>query len=356
MRIVFLIMAHDHPAQLKRLTNALHDFDDYIFIHINKSSDFRLFSEVDWQPRVNLIPNRVYVHWGGFSMVEATLHLLQAARAHPAPFDYYCLLSSSDYPIRSSAYIHAYFEDGRHGEAIRIFDAMQEEKIDLLPRLQYFVFERGLRLQPLFNLLLFHINTKILRTALFERNYSRHLNGLKPYIGGPWWALSDRTITYIFEFVESHPKLVNFYRHTAHPLEMFFHTIIGNSPIMNDVSDTITYTAWLPHTTSPLCLTDDHVDDLKTHLSTAPRPGHHEFLFARKFSPDRQDLLDRIDTDFRGMHVAREQVTREAGPRPRTIPFVDSSLSTARLSSPPHTPRPADPHHLATHESWDGAE
>lgn len=98
--------------------------------------------------------------------------------------------------------------------------------------------------------------------------------------------------------------IVNFYRHTAHPLEMFFHTILGNSPLFNYVSNNVTYSDWQPHADSPSILTDDHVDYFETRLShTTSIPGQKELLFARKFSPDRQDLMDRIDADLRGLHV-----------------------------------------------------
>ncbi len=237
-------------------------------------------------------------------MVQATLNLLRAAQAHPLPFDYYCLISGSDYPIRSNAYIHSYFEDHQNCEFIKILDFMHKEKSRLLPRLKYFVFERGLNRQTLFNTCLFQLNQRILSTPLFKRNYQKHLGGLKPYIGSAWWVLSDRTIRYIFDFMEKHPKIVNFYRHTAHPLEMFFHTIIGNSPFFDNVTSSVTYTDWSPHAISPTVITDKHVRDLEIHLrQTESQSEAEEFLFARKCPPDRQDLMDRIDVNLRGAHV-----------------------------------------------------
>lgn len=309
MRIAYLILAHDHPLQLRRLTHTLHDFDDRIFIHINKQSNIQLFSEVAQQPHVSIIPNRVSVHWGGFSMVNAMLNLLREARAHPTPFDYYCLLSGSDYPIRSNEYIHLYLKNHNDYEFINIVDANRKEKMHLLPRLQYFVFERGLTRHTLFNTLLFQYNYKILRASFLKRNYQKYLSGMKPYIGDAWWVLSERAIDYIFKFMERHPKTVNFYRHTTHPLEMFFHTILGNSPLADQVMDNVTYTHWLPKADSPSVITDDHIDYLETRLSqTASESERKELLFARKFAPASQALMDRIDADFRGIRVAVSHV------------------------------------------------
>ncbi len=309
MRIAYLILAHDNPLQLKRLTNALNDFDDRIFIHINKKSSIRLFSEVARQPHISMVPNRISVHWGGFSMVDAMLNLLRTAQEHSTPFHYYCFLSGSDYPIRSNEHIHLYFEDHNDCEFINIVDANRKEKSHLLPRLQYFAFERGLTRRTLFNTLLFQCNKKVLKMELLRRNYQRHLGGLRPYIGDAWWVLSNRAIHYIFKFMEDHPQIVNFYRHTTHPLEMFFHTIIGNSPLFYNVSNNVTYSDWLPRAYSPSILTDDHVDYLETRLGrTAPIPGQKELLFARKFSPDRQGLMDRIDANFRGIQVEARYV------------------------------------------------
>ena len=81
---------------------------------------------------------------------------------------------------------------------------------------------------------------------------------------------------------------------------MFFQTIIGNSSLSDYVSDNVTYADWLPRTIHPLFLTDRHIDALEAHLhQTELLPGHQELLFARKFSSDRPDLLDRIDQDLR---------------------------------------------------------
>lgn len=304
MRIAYLILAHDNPSHLKTLTSALNDFDDRIFIHINKKSNIQQFKEVAQQHHVSIIPNRTTIHWGGFSMLQAVFNLLYAAREASIPFQRYCLISGSDYPLRNNQKIHSYFEKYSEYEFINIRDIFQKEKIHLLPRLKYFVFETGLTRETTLNKIFFQINDKVLKTRLFTRNYQRHLGSLKPYIGDAWWILSDRMVSYMLHFIETHPQVVDFYRHTAHPLEALIHTIIGNSPFFDCVRHNVTYTDWLPRSTSPCFLTDDHIDFLEKHLAqTESVPGQKAFLFARKFSQDRQDLLSRIDRNLRDIHV-----------------------------------------------------
>lgn len=302
MRIAYLILAHDNPYHLKRLTQALNHFDDRIFIHINRNSTIQLFSEVAQQPHVSIIPNRITVHWGGFSMVHAALNLLYAARQHSSLFQYYCFISGSDYPLRSNQEIHSYFEHHSGCEFLDIMSADQKEHIHSLSRLEHFVFELGLTRKTPLRTCIFQLNEKLLKAKLLTRNYQKCLGNLKPYIGDAWWVLSDRAIGYIFNFIENYPRIVDFYRHTAHPLEMFFHTIIGNSPFSDDVSDNVTYEDWSSQIVSPSFLTDNHVDYLERLIyQIEPIPGQKTFLFARKFSEDRQDLIERIDQNLRGM-------------------------------------------------------
>jgi hypothetical protein len=282
------------------LTQALNHFDDHIFIHINKKSPIQVFSEVVQQPHVSIIPNRITVHWGGFSMVHAALNLLSAARQYVSPFQYYCFISGSSYPLRSNQDIHAYFERHSGCEFIDIMDAHQKESIHSLSRLEYFVFELGLTRKTPIGTCIFQLNEKLLKAKLLTRNYQKCLGNSKPYIGGAWWVLSDRAISYIFHFIEHHPRIVDFYRHTAHPLEMFFHTIIGNSPFSADVSDNVTYEDWSSQIVSPSFLTDDHIDYLERLIyQTEPIPGQKTFLFARKFSEDHPGLTERIDQNLR---------------------------------------------------------
>ena len=81
---------------------------------------------------------------------------------------------------------------------------------------------------------------------------------------------------------------------------MFFHTILGNSPFRSRVRRNFTYLQW-PAGQRPSFLNSDHVQHIESNdrLWMDDEWGSGEALFARKFSDDRLDLLDRIDSMIR---------------------------------------------------------
>jgi len=115
MKISYLILAHNNPEHLLRLIHSLSTTDSFFFIHIDKKTPFYLF-ERTWAPNVSLAKRRIEVHWGEFSLVEATLHLIQQALDSPFGCDYLVLLSGVDYPLQSPRHIENFFQKNRGKE------------------------------------------------------------------------------------------------------------------------------------------------------------------------------------------------------------------------------------------------
>src|SRR5215475_3703782 len=111
MRIAYLIVAHDQPDHLHRLVKALDCDGVGFYIHIDnkvKLSTFR--PEMLEKENVHFLRTRVDVQWMGFSIVESILLLMQEAMQEASHFDYFVLLSGSDYPIKSTSLIKKFFE------------------------------------------------------------------------------------------------------------------------------------------------------------------------------------------------------------------------------------------------------
>jgi hypothetical protein len=132
--------------------------------------------------------------------------------------------------------------------------------------------------------------------GLAQRDYRKYLGALDPYGGSQWWALTREACRYIIAFVQSNEGLSRFFRNTCCPDEMFFHTILGNSPFRSRVRRNFTY-LHMPAGQRPSFLNSAHVQ----RIELLDRPwiddewGSGEALFARKFSDDNLKLLDRID-------------------------------------------------------------
>lgn len=81
MTIAYLILCHTDPQHIKRLAKKItENTNDVAFVHVDGKSNFAPFQkELGNLPRVKLLENRVPVHWGGYSSVEATIRLFKSA-------------------------------------------------------------------------------------------------------------------------------------------------------------------------------------------------------------------------------------------------------------------------------------
>jgi hypothetical protein len=112
--------------------------------------------------------------------------------------------------------------------------------------------------------------------------------GLKPYGGGGYWCMSRKHVAYIMSVIEERPNIVRFFKSSLIPDEIFFHTILANSPFFGEIiTHPINFSKWKTDRWNPEILA---VEDIgPAHASGA--------LFARKF----EDLavLDVLDDHIR---------------------------------------------------------
>ena len=281
MKICYLILAHNNFWHLDRLIDALDDTDSTFYIHIDKKAG------QDYIPKksnATIIPTSIDINWGGFSMVEATLALLEFGLQQSSDADYYILLSGVDYPIRSKAFLHKLLEK-------------RKEYIDIAPlpvpykpaeRYEYYYFDYNRR-----NLK--HYNPKFLIEVLLKKLKIKRKAPFKIYAGSQWFALTHECVKYILNTVKDDRRYLDFFRHTLVPDEAFFQTIIGNSSFLDKAAANLTYTDWAV-SNPPAAIEQRHVDLLETHIEFNDEFGHRFPYFARKFNDDSETIIERIRT------------------------------------------------------------
>jgi hypothetical protein len=234
MRLAFLVLAYDRPAQFQRLLSTLTPLGT-VFVHIDADSELKDFQAlVPCSDQVIYSATRFSIRWAGFAMVEATLNLMRCSIEH-AQFDYFLLLSGSDYPIKPDQDIRTIFST----QAQFLESHAMPHPGHSLDRLDYFfipfknrsslfarILNRGLKLLPR------------------RRWKNTVLTGMAPYSGASWWGLTHDCLTYVLEFVAQRPDYFRFFRFVKYPDEVFFHTIISNSSFGNKLQPTITYSDW----------------------------------------------------------------------------------------------------------------
>jgi hypothetical protein len=295
MKVAYLVLAHRNPKLLQRVVRRLSSEHCAFFVHIDQKADIRAFSGVVGD-NVFFSERRVPVYWGEFSQVEATTLLIRQAVDSPASYDYFVFLQGADYPLRSSGYIEKFLEDNRGGEFINLVKMPAPGyPFSKISKLRY----------PSDRAVLRFATRALARLGLAERDWKKYLGELQPYSGSAWWTLSRDACEYILRFAESNPHVEKYFRNTFTSDEMFFHTILGNSPIRSRVRRSLVYADWPVSGSAPgfvpgahpAMLTSDHIRffETKEKIWVEDEWGPGEMLFARKFSDDSVDLLQRID-------------------------------------------------------------
>src|SRR5262245_44905374 len=190
MKIAYLFFAYKNPKLIKRSIERLACEDCAFFVHIDAKIDINQFAELRGD-NVYFTQKRITVHWAEFTGVEAILLLMREALSASKTFDYFVLMSGSEYPLRSKDYIQKFFEENRGQE----FITMSKTEVPGDPLLRL-------------NTLRYPSTRPVLRLAyrmlgklgLARRDYRKHLGNLEPYSGITWWALSREACQYIVEF------------------------------------------------------------------------------------------------------------------------------------------------------------
>src|SRR5690606_18573388 len=93
------------------------------------------------------------------------------------------------------------------------------------------------------------------------------------------------------------PEVANFFRNTHCADEMYFQTIIGNSPLMARQRRGVTFTDWSGGSRSPAWLDESHVARFRASrefLLDDPY-GRGEALFARKCPDPSDEVVAALD-------------------------------------------------------------
>lgn len=303
MKIAYMIITHDTPDHLPRLIRALDSEAATFFIHLDRKYPDHRYRSME-RPHIRLLRNRVAVHWGEYSQVEAILRMLRAAFDDPAGHERFVLLSGADYPVRSRERIEAFFArypDREFLTAERM--PMPHKPLWRLERRQVLSSDpapwRGLQ---------GWLQARKLLPA--ERDYRKALGDLAPHAGAGSWAITRDACGHLLDFVGRNRRVVRFFRNTVCPDEMFFHTILANSPYRTKLAGTVTYSDWSRGRPRPEVISNRHLEIFRCLWGREPEigdgtPGGSEeatvmggevrqALFARKFPDQSGELVQAL--------------------------------------------------------------
>jgi hypothetical protein len=264
MKIAYLILAHAQPQQLGRLVHRLDSPDARFYIHIDANTPETTFTAMQAAaPQACWIP-RQPCRWGGFSLVDASLRLIEAALADGC--DWLVLLSGQDYPLKHP-------DEIARTLAASPFAAHLDIQPDFAVgyRWQYWHFEK------INGTLAGKIVQKVQRLCA-PLGLSRKLPAVLPHIraGSQWWMLSAPLARELIRFIQQNPPLIAFFRHTLVPDEMFFQSIISSLYPPEKIGPSLRQIEWQTGSWSPRTFEQQDAG----RLIGSPA------LFARKFGAD----------------------------------------------------------------------
>ena len=276
MRLAHLILAHKNPLQLERLIKALSDANVDIYIQLDGKVSVEAFEHLKKISQVFFIKNRTQIHWGNYSIIQATLNGFEEILATGNTYSHINLLSGQDYPLQSnSSLLHFLFNniDKTFMHSLSIDDEWQEAQ----PRIRKyhfgdFMFRGRYRLQAIVN---------------FFMPARKMPANLKPYGRSQWLTITPVCASYLIKYLKEHPEVKKFFRMTWAPDEFIFQTILYNSSFRETmINDNLRYINFIPGEFHPTTIT---IADKDALLQSGK-------FFARKFTGESDtEILNYLD-------------------------------------------------------------
>lgn len=259
------MIVHKDPGQVRRLIERIYDAEDHYYLsiflnHQNGSLDrwkeeFQAFDD-----NLTMVPQ--YGNgWGSFPLVQATLDAMQYYR--DIDYDYFINLSGQCYPLKTVTEIKERLRSDRGKGFLEChplpWDRWVDEDggFDRIHRTWYKPFKSMSK-----------VSLPRLRKELPQQ--------MEPFGGSQWFCLPKDQVDYVLDLIGKRPEIVRFFERTLIPDELFFQTILMNSPFKDSIrsDDNLRFIDWQKKCVPlPALLLSEDLDRLL---------GSNK-LFARKF-------------------------------------------------------------------------
>ncbi|WP_395541670.1 DUF5928 domain-containing protein [Neotabrizicola sp. sgz301269] len=280
--IAYILLCHKDPdgiiAQAQRLTAA----GDCIAIHFDaraRREDYdRIRAVLADNPGVVFARRRVKCGWGEWSLVDASLQAIRAAVAAFPRATHFYMLSGDCMPIKSAEYARAFLER-EDVDYIESFDFHNSDWI-----------KTGIKEERLIYRHWFNERTQkawFYRSLAWQKRLGLERKipaDLVMQIGSQWWCLRRRTVEWVLDFIAKRRDVMRFFRTSWIPDETFFQTLVRHLVPEQEIrTRPLTFLMFTDYG-MPLTFYNDHYDLLLSQ----------DYLFARKISPDAQELKQRL--------------------------------------------------------------
>ena len=235
MKHAFLILAHNNWWQLEELIKLIDSENHDIYIHVDKKAknfDAQKFIDISTVSNVKLY-QQYKVYWGGYSMVEAELFLLD--KAHLNNYDYYHIISGEDLPLKNNKQFDSFFETHNGLEFIDFDNEKLETDPEISRRTKLFHFLQNYRRRTSSHLVnsvfVFFERVLLLIQLVLGIDRTKKLLWTIKY-GSNWVSMTDRLVATI---LSKRDEIWKIFHLTNCSDELYIQTVAYNNGFMNSI-------------------------------------------------------------------------------------------------------------------------
>lgn len=294
MKQGILLTAYNEIDHLKKLINFFND-DFYIYIHMDKKSKLSKedIDAIQHAKNVVFLSREFKINWGGIYGMMAILLLAKEALKNKE-IEYFHVISGQDFPIKSCEFMSYYLTKHKGKEFIEYFKMPENDWHDTstgLSRIGYYNFYDLFNAKTKIGYHIISMLFKAQRILNIKRNVQFNFPNL--FSCATWWSVSYPCLKYIVDFTDNNPQLLKRFDHTFAPDEIYFSTILMNSPFKDSIeNNNLRYINWAEKNGSrPAILDESDYDNIVKS----------DALFARKFQPlISKNLIQKVES-----HIAK---------------------------------------------------
>lgn len=282
MKQAILILGYKDINNIIRIIQYFDECFEF-YIHIDKKSKADLSRLYTIKNKSINIYRKYVVNWGGISIMKVELFLVKKALENDS-IKYFHLISEQDFPIKP---LHYFYDLARENKNYLAFEKLPRKVWDGnggLDRILYYHFNDIFNARKYGRGKLLNLLIHLQKTLKIKRSYGEHLPQL--YGGSMWWSLTREVLLYVIHESENNTFLINRLNYTLIPDEIYFQTILVNSPYLNDIiNDNLRYIDWTYRGGSRPAFLD--MSDYNKLITSNK-------IFARKFNENSQVLINKL--------------------------------------------------------------
>lgn len=290
MQHAILITAYKNLHHLKSCMDVL-DKRFQFHIHFDASAPFTECDDANISSWIygadsgGSFSRHIKVNWAGFNHLRAMLDLMERGLQDPKNKVFH-MISGQDFPIKSSDEIIRFFENNRDIQFMENFPMPAGHWTNGgMHRIWHWYFFDAFNNKSRAGNIMNRAIRRIQMITGIRRKWPATLPPL--HGGGSWWSITRECAEYIVNYGKKYPQLLQRLRYTLCPEELYFQTIVMNSPFAGQViSDHKRFIDWNSRNgNSPANL---DITDLDVLLGC-------DKLFSRKFEyPTSAGLCDAL--------------------------------------------------------------